>query len=145
MPRYFPSAFGFFEGLAEYTRCGPGWRTPARLEMYDILRDFLSSRLPADGKLIDELLIFDMYMMDNIKLTPEWRAGILDERDAAAIRALLKERGDTAGRRFHAEKFNFNIGQWFSGEASDIKREDNYCLFKYPRKTGEGTEYEILD
>jgi len=137
------SAFRFYEEFTYvYETRGLFTRTPAKLDIYDAVREFLTARFSGDAGLIQELVKFDILLTDNVKSIP------FDNNDNEAcrdaIRALLKSKNDAAGKRTRAEQFTYNIGEWHSGVASIIKEEPNFCLFTYPRAAGEGTRYEII-
>jgi len=139
----YDSAFRFFgEFTFFYDARGFNTRTPSKLQLFDIVRDFLSSRFPKDAELIQELVKFDVLLMDNIKSAPYWDYDNVNENDREKIRTLLKSVNDAAGRRARAEKFVYNIGDWLTG-AGALKKEPHFCLFVYPRTAGEETRFTI--
>lgn len=67
----FPSAFALFEGLADfYRRKGYFLHVPARAYRYQVLLEFAAERDAAHRGLYEELLVYDMYLRENLKSRP---------------------------------------------------------------------------
>lgn len=67
----FPSAFALFEGLADfYRRKGYCLHVPARAYRYQVLLEFAVERDAAHRGLYEELLVYDMYLRENLKSRP---------------------------------------------------------------------------
>ena len=51
---------------------------------YDVLRKFAKDKLKnkVDYKLLDEMLIIDLYMRENMKTRPEWGVNLDDYKEA---------------------------------------------------------------
>ena len=68
----FESPFLFYESFSRYYRGHDlHKRNHNRLQKYEILRDFLNGN-DKDMPLLDELLLYDLYLRENVKSRPGW-------------------------------------------------------------------------
>lgn len=100
LERAFSCPFAMYEALADfYEERGYFTVSPARAYRYRILLDFASEHDGAREAVYKELLIYDMYLRENLKSRPEFAPDLKDYRDK--INAFYKK--EAAERRFLAD------------------------------------------
>ncbi len=77
LEKQFESPFSMFEALAAfYEKNGYFVNSPSRIYRYQVLLDFAGQCDPAREQLYRELLVYDMYLRENLKSRPEFAADI---------------------------------------------------------------------
>ncbi len=146
---FFPSPFDFYEQFAVWYK-GQGLHqyNHSRLGKYEILRSFLmegAAQVGDSEKLtayLDEMLIFDMYLRENLKKRPEWAKE--DDIFGQKSKQLYREHGNLlfpslwqsgqydskkAAGFSHLETFSFDLKAWMR-DGKLIDREC-LCVFDY--------------
>lgn len=136
------SPFAFFRGLAEYYReHGYTVNVPSRTVKYRILLDYAVSRHPEQEELYRELLVFDLYLRENLKSRPEFAGDQWEYYDR--ISAFYKQ--EEQERRFlpdyteyharqlqkmtHMEYFLYSV---WEADADQEDRKPELCDRPYP-------------
>lgn len=144
---FFESPFRFYELFSAFYR-GKGYHklNHNRLQKYNILREFLREHIGEnEWNTLDEIMLYDMYLRENVKGRPEWA------RDTAqykkAWKALYREQGEKlfpeevqagtydskkAANQSHIEVFGIDIKQFES--SGEIEKKEVCCLFDYSRR-----------
>lgn len=168
---FFQSPFDFYESFAHWYGSHDYHRYHhSRMEKYEMIRTFLRETLaaPSDrsggadstgesfgtaphdrgtfhAKLLDEMLLLDMYLRENIKKRPSWAP------DQTAcykdFKQMYRERGQIlfpklwemgrydskkAAGQSHLEWFSFDVKQWM--ECGRITEKECLCLFDYENR-----------
>lgn len=77
LEKHFDSPFDMFEALADfYEANGYFVSSPARAYRYQVLLDFAKQEDPKREELYRELLVYDMYLRENLKSRPSFAADI---------------------------------------------------------------------
>jgi hypothetical protein len=155
--RRFPSAFAFFEALADYyAKKGYFVQSPARSYRYQILLSFLKETLMLDDTeqaYVAECLTIDLYLRENCKTRPEFAPDVshFKENMRAFFRKEAKQHtvlGETyaaydarmLARSVHMEPIRFVY------ETGEMKQDPEYLLFDYKERnalTYEAKTYRI--
>jgi radical SAM superfamily enzyme YgiQ (UPF0313 family) len=94
----FSSPFEFFQDLADYyEEQGHNGRNHSRLQRYEILLDFIRSRLPEEENRFRELLTIDLYLREHVKSRPAFAP------DQSPYRENIREILRRTGRQNHVE------------------------------------------
>ncbi|MBR0411337.1 MAG: B12-binding domain-containing radical SAM protein [Eubacterium sp.] len=141
---FFRSPFDFYESFARWYGARDYHRyNHSRMEKYEMIRAFLLETPAAPhGRLLDEMLLLDMYLRENIKKRPSWAP------DQTAchkdFKQMYRERGQTlfpklwesdrydskkAAGQSHLEWFSFDVKEWM--ECGRIMKKERLCLFDY--------------
>ncbi|MBO5144908.1 MAG: DUF4080 domain-containing protein [Lachnospiraceae bacterium] len=159
----FSSPFAMYEALADYYRTnGYFVSTPSRAYRYQALLDFACSVAPQKQELYAELLIFDMYLRENLKSRPSFApTNAMDkeslrrffDKEAASHQYLKNYDGYQSAqllRMTHIEMFSYPVWKDFSAvNPSDCTRKLDapaYILFDYENRsalTHDAAFYEI--
>ena len=71
--RLFESPFAFFQELGNYyEKMGYMEISHTRIRRYEILLEFLRTKAPKDINMYQELMVFDLYLRENMKSRPDW-------------------------------------------------------------------------
>ena len=80
LEKAFSGPFAMYEALADYYReQGYFTNSPARAYRYQILLEFAALKDPANREIYRELLVYDMYLRENLKSRPGFAADITEE------------------------------------------------------------------
>ena len=138
------SAFAFYESFSGYYR-GKNLHkmNHNRLQKYEILRDFLG-QLDMELPLLDQLLLYDLYLRENVKGRPDWAPDLSAHkkihkemyrtRGAILYPQIPAEEYDSrkAANQSHMEHFSFDICAYTQ---QGIYQEGDYlCLFDYQQR-----------
>ena len=143
-----------------------------RVVRYDILRKYAREKLTnkIDFKLLDEMLIIDLYMRENMKTRPEWGVNLDDYKEAfneffkngGNKQLQLKKDGEDyqskiVARQMHIERVSkvaveFIIGvenqliqnstDFLSGE--NLQSQENFFVFDYEKRSPLTNDAEII-
>ena len=141
----FKSPFDFFEQFSlSYRRKGCHKMNYNRMGRYQILKDFLEEQgvsLPFQ----DEVLLFDMYLRENMKSRPAWAGDLSGFRQQ--WKEMYRNRGaelfpeewkngsydsKKAANRSHMERFHFDAVRLL--EEGVLEEKACFCLFDYDRR-----------
>jgi radical SAM superfamily enzyme YgiQ (UPF0313 family) len=127
--REFESPFKMFEALADYYREGGYFiNTPSRIYRYEVLLGFacsISKRTDC-RELYGELLVFDLYLRENLKSRPAFSPESGVSRDIARVALEGKDR-----HLAHVERFFYPV--WSEVAKGRVEKLDaeQYVLFDY--------------
>lgn len=80
LEKAFSGPFAMYEALADYYQeQGYFTNSPARAYRYQILLEFAALKDPANREIYRELLVYDMYLRENLKSRPGFAADITEE------------------------------------------------------------------
>ena len=138
----FSSAFSMYEALASfYEENGYTVHTPARVYRYQVLLDFAMKVNPARKELYAELLVFDMYLRENLKSRPVFATDSNKEEIRAFYQKEAKEPKYLAGyegyqaaqliKMTHMEGFWYPV--WSDTAQECVRKAERpiYVLFDY--------------
>ncbi len=144
-------AFTFFRDLAIYyfARTGIGVKR-TRLFYYELLRDFVLEHYPAaNASILEQLLMYDLYLRENIKKRPVWTNTIALEKKAAT--AFFK--AETTAKYFpEMEVYNSKISagsahvERFEIDVDSYESKTWWAVFNYHNRnplTGDARVYEV--
>jgi len=97
----FETPFSMYEKLADYYEAkGCLLNSPSREYRYRILLDFAAQNHPEKRELYEELLLFDLYLRENLKKRPSFAK---EEKKVKGMPGLRKDRS------CHAEVFYYPV------------------------------------
>lgn len=157
--REFASPFQMYEALADYYRTnGYLISTPSRIYRYQALLDFACSVAADKRELFIELLIFDLYLRENLKSRPDFapenaidreKLRLFFEREAQNPQYLKHYEGCKSVqllRMTHVERFSYPVWHENPAECAVRRKAPAYILFDYNDRnvlTHDAAFYEI--
>ncbi|MBQ9828500.1 MAG: DUF4080 domain-containing protein [Lachnospiraceae bacterium] len=81
-----------------------------------------------DAEEIKELILYDLYLNENLKKRPSWAQ---DQRSDAALKALYSKY-KTPGKDIHIERFGFDVKAY--SENGRLVKKENYLVFDYGKR-----------
>ena len=81
-----------------------------------------------DRQVLNEILIFDLYLRENMKTRPKFAGEVKDYMEILKALNIDKNRG----KMVHAEKFSYDIEKTVK-QKQPVKYE-NYVIFDYERR-----------
>lgn len=149
-------AFAFYEALAAfYEEQGFFVETPSRIYRYQALLSFAKTINPEQEELYKELLIFDLYVRENLKSRPDF-APDLHELQPAMHAFYKKEETERKylphlsgipapqlSRMTHLEPFSYSV---WATDVSEVKKlpEQEFLLFDYDHRHPLTREAKVL-
>lgn len=149
-------AFAFYEALAAfYEEQGFFVETPSRIYRYQVLLSFAKTINPEHEELYKELLIFDLYVRENLKSRPDF-APDLHELQPAMHAFYKKEETERKylphlsgipapqlSRMTHLEPFSYSV---WATDVSEVKKlpEQEFLLFDYDHRHPLTREAKVL-
>lgn len=138
----FSSAFSMYEALASfYEEKGYAVHTPARAYRYQVLLEFAVLINPDRKDLYAELLVFDMYLRENLKSRPEFanvrkkeEIRAFYQKEAKQPRYLTDYEGYQAAQLIkmtHMEAFGYPVWNESVEECTKSLEKPCYVLFDY--------------
>ena len=156
----FQSPFQMYEALADYYRAnGYFISTPSRTYRYQVLLDFACFVNPNKRELFIELLIFDLYLRENLKSRPDFAPeNALDkeklrhffDREAQNPQYLKnyeEYKSVQLLRMTHIERFSYPVWHENPIDCAVRLKASAYILFDYENRnvlTHDATFYEIV-
>lgn len=149
-------AFAFYEALADfYEEQGFFVETPSRIYRYQALLSFAKTIHPEREELYKELLLFDLYVRENLKSRPDFAPDLHDlqpvihafyKKEESERRYLPHLSGIPApqlSRMTHLEPFSYSV---WATDVSEVKRlqEQVFLLFDYDHKDPLTREAKVL-
>ncbi len=147
LEHYFDTPYDMYQALAGwYREHGLNEVSQSRMDRYDILLDFASAVIKDEGAVQDmkQLLIYDLYLRENLKKRPEWAADQSEHKgfytgffgDASnRQRYVPAYAGYTAKqiqRMTHMEYFTFDVEA--TAAAGKPSGTGGYVLFDYKQR-----------
>lgn len=146
--REFDSPFQMYEELSQfYEEKGYFVKTPSRMYRYDVLLEFIMTKVSSEKEaLYKELLVFDIYLRENVKSRPEFASFLANNKEN--IRTFYEKEVENSrylqgyeqfdakqmARMTHLERFTYPV---WNTEYEDIIEplcEERYVLFDYKER-----------
>lgn len=149
-------AFAFYEALAAfYEEQGFFVETPSRIYRYQALLSFAKSIHPERQELYKELLLFDLYVRENLKSRPDFAPDLHDlqpvihafykkeESERRYLPHLSEIPAPQLSRMTHLEPFSYSV---WATDVSGVKRlpEQAFLLFDYDHRDPLTREAKVL-
>lgn len=149
-------AFAFYEALADfYEEQGFFVETPSRIYRYQVLLSFAKSIHPERQELYKELLLFDLYVRENLKSRPDFAPDLHDlqpvihafykkeESERRYLPHLSEIPAPQLSRMTHLEPFSYSV---WATDVSGVKRlpEQAFLLFDYDHRDPLTREAKVL-
>lgn len=149
-------AFAFYEALAAfYEEQGFFVETPSRIYRYQALLSFAKTIHPEREELYKELLLFDLYVRENLKSRPDFASDLHDlqpvihafykkeESERRYLPHLSEIPAPQLSRMTHLEPFSYSV--WVT-DVSEVKRlqEQVFLLFDYDHRDPLTREAKVL-
>lgn len=145
LEREFDSPFEMYEKLAQfYEEKGYFVKTPSRMYRYDVLLEFVMTSVSEDKEnLYKELLLFDIYLRENVKSRPKFASFLADNKQN--IRTFYENEVENSrylqgyeqfdakqmARMTHLERFTYPVWNTKYEEIIVPLKEERYVLFDY--------------
>lgn len=149
-------AFAFYEALADFYE-GQGFfvEPPSRIYRYQALLSFAKSIHPERQELYKELLLFDLYVRENLKSRPDFAPDLHDlqpvihafykkeESERRYLPHLSEIPAPQLSRMTHLEPFSYSV---WATDVSGVKRlpEQAFLLFDYDHRDPLTREAKVL-
>lgn len=149
-------AFAFYEALADfYEEQGFFVETPSRIYRYQALLSFAKTIHPERQELYKELLLFDLYVRENLKSRPDFAPDLHDlqpvihafykkeESERRYLPHLSEIPAPQLSRMTHLEPFSYSV---WAADVSGVKRlpEQAFLLFDYDHRDPLTREAKVL-
>lgn len=149
-------AFTFYEALADfYEEQGFFVETPSRIYRYQALLSFAKTIHPEREELYRELLLFDLYVRENLKSRPDFAPDLHDlqpvihafykkeESERRYLPHLSEIPAPQLSRMTHLEPFSYSV---WATDVSEVKRlqEQVFLLFDYDHRDPLTREAKVL-
>ncbi len=149
-------AFAFYEALADfYEEQGFFVETPSRIYRYQALLSFAKTIHPEREELYRELLLFDLYVRENLKSRPDFAPDLHDlqpvihafykkeESERRYLPHLSEIPAPQLSRMTHLEPFSYSV---WATDVSEVKRlqEQEFLLFDYDHRDPLTREAKVL-
>lgn len=149
-------AFAFYEALAAfYEEQGFFVETPSRIYRYQALLSFAKTIHPECQELYKELLLFDLYVRENLKSRPDFAPDLHDlqpvihafykkeESERRYLPHLSEIPAPQLSRMTHLEPFSYSV---WATDVSEVKRlpEQAFLLFDYDHRDPLTREAKVL-
>lgn len=149
-------AFAFYETLAAfYEEQGFFVETPSRIYRYQALLSFAKTIHPEREELYKELLLFDLYVRENLKSRPDFAPDLHDlqpvihafykkeESERRYLPHLSEIPAPQLSRMTHLEPFSYSV---WATDVSEVKRlqEQEFLLFDYDHRDPLTREAKVL-
>lgn len=149
-------AFAFYEALADfYEEQGFFVETPSRIYRYQALLSFAKTIHPEREELYKELLLFDLYVRENLKSRPDFAPDLHDlqpvihafykkeESERRYLPHLSEIPAPQLSRMTHLEPFSYSV---WATDVSEVKRlqEQIFLLFDYDHRDPLTREAKVL-
>ena len=149
-------AFSFYEALAAfYEEQGFFVETPSRIYRYQALLSFAKTIHPEREELYKELLLFDLYVRENLKSRPDFAPDLHDlqpvihafykkeESERRYLPHLSEIPAPQLSRMTHLEPFSYSV---WATDVSEVKRlqEQEFLLFDYDHRDPLTREAKVL-
>lgn len=149
-------AFAFYEALADfYEEQGFFVETPSRIYRYQALLSFAKTIHPEREELYRELLLFDLYVRENLKSRPDFAPDLHDlqsvihafykkeESERRYLPHLSEIPAPQLSRMTHLEPFSYSV---WATDVSEVKKlqEQVFLLFDYDHRDPLTREAKVL-
>lgn len=149
-------AFAFYEALADfYEEQGFFVETPSQIYRYQALLSFAKTIHPEREELYRELLLFDLYVRENLKSRPDFAPDLHDlqsvihafykkeESERRYLPHLSEIPAPQLSRMTHLEPFSYSV---WATDVSEVKKlqEQVFLLFDYDHRDPLTREAKVL-
>ncbi|MBE6011845.1 MAG: DUF4080 domain-containing protein, partial [Lachnospiraceae bacterium] len=136
--------FSFYESFMEYWEDKEHHKVShSKIELFNILFDFLSDISEMDMRIACDLLKFDLFLNENIKNLPQWAKRTdyaklkenldsfydADENKEKYFKNLSSFNAKQLARMCHIEEFEYDV--YTFSKTGNIKNNKTYILFNY--------------
>lgn len=148
LEKEFDNAFSMYEELASfYEEKGYFVKTPSRMYRYDVLLEFIKSKVcDTSVKLYEELLLFDVYLRENVKSRPQFASFLAEDKEN--IRTFYEKEVENSrylkgyeqfdakqmARMTHLESFSYPVWSTDYEEVIKVLPQNRYVLFDYKER-----------
>ena len=148
LEREFATPFSLYESLADfYENKGYFVKTPSRMYRYDVLLEFIMTVVSEEKvALYKELLIFDIYLRENVKSRPAFASFLAIDKEI--VRTFYEKEVEfpqflsgyedfdakQMARMTHLEKFKYPVWNLEYQEIVKALPEEKYVLFDYKER-----------
>lgn len=146
LEHYFASPFVMYEALGEYYETNQLFGiNHTRMARYDILLDFFKQAVPeGDEKVFAEILVYDLYLRENLKSRPKFAKDTSDYKnvfrefygDEERVKRLLPGYEDYSskvlGRITHAEHFSVDVPS--TVRTGKAVKQETIIIFDYKNR-----------
>ena len=148
LEREFATPFSLYESLADfYENKGYFIKTPSRMYRYDVLLEFIMTVVSEEKvALYKELLIFDIYLRENVKSRPAFASFLAIDKEI--VRTFYEKEVEfpqflsgyedfdakQMARMTHLEKFKYPVWNLEYQEIVKALPEERYVLFDYKER-----------
>ncbi len=148
LEKEFETPFELYEELAEfYEKSGYFVKTPSRMYRYDVLLEFILTKVSEEKhKLYKELLIFDIYLRENVKSRPAFASFLASNK--GNIRTFYENEVENSryltgyeqfdakqmARMTHLEPFTYPVWNTEYDKIIVPLEEEKYVLFDYKER-----------
>ena len=145
LEHFFESAFELYHSLGSfYEEKGLSEVSHSRLTRYYILLDWCRANGFGDVELIKELMLYDLYLRENLKSRPNFVTEVSEEkeqiqdyyREEDRIRELLPHYSDynwkQISRMTHMEAFHYDLEA--AVKKGEVHKKKQYLLFDYEKR-----------
>ena len=148
LEREFATPFSLYESLADfYENKGYFIKTPSRMYRYDVLLEFVMTVVSEEKvALYKELLIFDIYLRENVKSRPVFASFLAIDKEI--VRTFYEKEVEfpqflsgyedfdakQMARMTHLEKFKYPVWNLDYQEIVKALPEERYVLFDYKER-----------
>ncbi|WP_167957093.1 B12-binding domain-containing radical SAM protein [Anaerosporobacter faecicola] len=142
---FFETPFDFYQELGKYyEEQGLNARNHTRMSRYEILLSFMQFEKKGDENVLKAILLYDLYLRENLKSKPEFISAMEVEREIYhhffVEEELVKEyvkgyesySGKQISRLTHLEKFAYNIEE--TAQTGVAAKAEEYILFDYQNR-----------
>jgi radical SAM superfamily enzyme YgiQ (UPF0313 family) len=128
----FETPFDMFEALAEYyDKQGYLRISHSRMARYEVLEEFICSLVPEKRSLYRDLLVYDLYLRENLKSRPVFAADQEPYKDR--VRAFFEE--EAAAFRYLKEGYEgYEARQLIKMAHVEVFRDGRAVLFDYKKR-----------
>ena len=132
LQKEFKTPFDMFEALAEYyDKQELSGISHSRMARYEILEGFISSLVPEKRSLYRDLLVYDLYLRENLKSRPPFAADQEPFKDQ--VRAFFE--AEAAGYRYLKEGYEgYEARQLIKMAHVEVFRDGRAVLFDYKKR-----------
>ena len=148
LEREFETPFQMYEELADfYEEKGYFVKTPSRMYRYDVLLEFVMTRVSESKiELYKELLVFDIYLRENVKSRPAFASFLAGDKEN--IRTFYEKEVEYSrylkgyeqfdakqmARMTHLESFKYPVWNTEYEDIVEPLKEEKYVLFDYKER-----------
>lgn len=132
LERFFESPYRLYECLAEYYKDNGLFNmNHTRITRYKILMDFIRLRTTAPYETVKEVLVYDLYLRENLKTRPDF-ACLNDEYKERTREYYRTYSGLRKSADFHIEPFSIDVIKYIEHDV--IVNKNTLILFDYDKK-----------